>query len=46
MNDLFRQCNKRLYEIEGAINDIYCDKNDQLSQQQVSKQIENLNDLY
>ena len=26
MNDLFRQCNKRAYEIEGTINDLYCDK--------------------
>lgn len=26
MNELYRQCNKRAYDIEGAINDLYCDK--------------------
>ena len=46
MNDLFRQCNKRAYEIEGAINDIYCDKSDAPSQEKVEAQIQNLIELF
>ena len=46
MNDLFRQCNKRAYEVEGAINDIYCDKTTALTQSQVQAQIDNLNELF
>ncbi len=46
MNDLFRQCNKRAYEIEGAINDIYCDKSDAPTHEQVQAQIGNLKELF
>ena len=40
MNDLFRSAQKKAYEIEGAINDLYCDKvtlTDQTTQQMQTK---------
>lgn len=46
MNDLFRQCNKRAYEIEGTINDLYCDKvaNTQQVQASLDRQMDVLNE--
>ena len=43
MQELYRQCNRRAYDIDGQINDLYCEKDHTTDPQHLLRQISALN---
>ena len=43
MQELYRQCNRRAYDIDGQINDLYCEKDHTTDPQHLLRQISVLN---